>query len=237
MSEPRTSKDSATLQIGHLEPFGVGGRRSCYVHPLDPSKCIKVLRTDERRTRRLKKTKVPQAFRREYDNNEHERLIIVGLAKRLGDCLPEHLPQCYGYESTDLGPGLVLDLVRDTDGKIGRSLRELFTAGHHPDEFKEAFDEFGQFLLKHRVLTRNLHDHNLIASAQEDGSWKLYLIDGLGDPAWLPLARWFPAIAKKKIQKRLKVAWPRFEAFWKTGGVTDKMRTESTWDQGMLRHR
>ena len=59
------------LALKGLEPFGVGGRRLCFVHPLDPKKCVKVLRTDERRTVRHKKTIIPAHWRREYDNNAH----------------------------------------------------------------------------------------------------------------------------------------------------------------------
>ncbi|NDV61736.1 hypothetical protein G0Q06_04670 [Puniceicoccales bacterium CK1056] len=230
---------SATLlTLKGLEPFGVGGRRKCYVHPSDPSKCVKVLRRDDKRTRRHKKSKlIPSAIRREHDNNEEERIVLERIENRIGLKMREHLPKCYGYEATDEGPGLVLDLMRDADGKISRSLRELFTAGFEPDQFRQAFDEFAAFLLENRVLTRNLHDHNLVARHLAGGAWKLYLIDGVGDPAWLPLARWSSHLGRKKVQKRISTAWPRFEAFWKSGGVSEKMRQESTWDQGLLRHR
>lgn len=226
------------LALAGLEPFGVGGRRKCYVHPLDPAKCVKVLRQDELRTRRFKKSPLIPAFlRREHDNNEHERKILNRIEKRLGSSMREHLPKCYGYESTDAGPGLVLDLIRDHDGRISRSLRELFTTGFEPEQFRPAFHVFAAFLLEHRILTRNLHDHNIVASARADGGWRLYLIDGVGDPAWLPLARWSRRLGRKKVQKRIDAAWPRFEEFYKSGGVTEQMRRESTWDQGMLRHR
>lgn len=230
--------DATPLSLAGIEPFGVGGRRKCYVHPLDPSKCVKVLRQDDKRTRRHKKSRlIPSSIRREHDNNEDERIVLERIEKRLGHEMREHLPKCYGYHPTDEGPGLVLDLVRDADGKISRTLRELFTEGFEPKQFRQAFDEFSAFLLQNRILTRNLHDHNLVASHREDGSWKLYLIDGVGDPAWLPLARWSKSLARKKVRKRIDAAWPRFEAFWQAGGVTEKMRRESTWDQGLLRHR
>jgi hypothetical protein len=151
--------------------------------------------------------------------------------------MSQHLPRSYGIVETDLGPGLVLDLVRDHDGNIARSIRELISTGFSLGDFKPAFDEFSEFLLKHVVLTRNLHDHNLVAQHRDDGSWRLYLIDGFGDPAWLPVARWIRSVGKTKVQKRIAFAWPKMEKFAASGGVTQEMVESSTWGQGILNHR
>lgn len=225
------------LAIRHLEPFGVGGRRACYVHPLDPDKCVKVLRTDDRRTVRHKKTIIPAHWRREYDNNAHEKRVLEDLEKRIGPAMGRHLPRSYGMVETDLGPGFVLDLVRDHDGRISRSLRELLTTGHPLDTLRASFEEFGSFLSDHLVLTRKLLDHNLVVSMQPDSPGRMVLIDGLGDPAFIPFSRWIPALGRAKIARRLDEAWTRFEDFAARGGVSDEVRRNSTWDQGFLRHR
>ena len=219
-------------------PFGVGGRRACYVHPGDSSRCVKVLRSDEGRTIRLaKKTNFFTKFRRQYNNNEDEARELKRVHRRIGDAMSRHLPLCYGYEETDLGPGLVLDLVSDADGRISRSIREMISTGFDLQELRPAYDEFGKFLLDNVILTRNLHDHNMVAQHLEDGSWRIVLIDGVGDPSWVPLASWFRSLGEKKVRKRLATAWPRMEAFASKGGVTDDLRKSSSWDQGFLRHR
>ncbi len=227
------------LKLENLEPFGVGGRRECYVHPENASRCVKVLRTDDRRTIRLsaKRRWVPPRWRREYDNNADEARELHRVHLRIGDVMAAHLPLCHGFEETDLGPGLVLDLVRDHDGRISRSIRELASTGVDPGRLEAAYKEFSGFLLSHRILTRNLHDHNLVAKDLGNDRWRLMLIDGVGDPAWLPLARWIPFLGRRKVAKRLARAWPRIVSFAKSGGVTDELREESSWDQGFLRHR
>ncbi len=232
-----TSTQPGILRLKGLEPFGVGGRRACYVHPLDPAQCVKVLRTDPRRTVRAKKTLVPAHWRREYDNNAHEKRVLEEMMRRLGPDMAAHFPVCHGMVQTDLGPGLALDLVRDGDGRISRSLRELLSTGFPLEKLAEPFHGFGKFLLERRILTRNLLDHNLVFSMNGDGGGRIYLIDGLGDPAWLPLARWIPALGRARIRRRLEDAWTRFQAFAARGGVDEKTRTESSWDQGFLRHR
>lgn len=231
------ANSGSPLQLKGLEPFGVGGRRLCFVHPHEPEKCVKVLRTDERRTVRHKKTIIPAHWRREYDNNAHERRILEDLEKRIGQGMGKHLPRSYGMAATDLGPGLVLDLVRDHDGGISRSIRELITTGYDLSKLRPSFEEFGRFLSEHLVLTRSLLDHNLVVKMQEDGPGPVLLIDGFGDPAWIPFSSWIPSLGKAKIARRIEEAWQRFEKFAASGGVSDELRRTSSWDQGFLRHR
>ena len=87
------------------------------------------------------------------------------------------------------------------------------------------------------ILTRNLLDHNIVVQDRGEGAWEMYIIDGLGDPAWLPFGRWFKVIGRAKVRKRLRAAWPRFENFAKQGGVTQEMIEKSSWGQGILKHR
>lgn len=234
-ADNRQTSTEALIELQSLQPFGVGGRRLCFEHPRDLSKCIKVLRQDELRTvRSQKKLGWGERLRRPYDNNAHEERELTHLMHRIGPVLGRHLSLCYGRVPTDLGSGLVLDLIRDADGKISRSLRELISTGHDPAEFRSAFEDFGAFLLEHNILTRGLHDHNLAASHQADGSWRLVLIDGVGDPAFLPLASWVPTLGRRKITRRLAAAWSKLEQLHQRGGISAELIASSTWGQGFL---
>lgn len=227
---------SDPVALNSHQPFGVGGRRLCYVDPRDPNRCIKVLRHDDQRTVRTRANLIPKRFRREYDNNSHERKELSRLFRRIGDAARECLPKCHGVVPTDLGPGLVLDLIRDQAGPISRSLRELVSTGHDPKEFRPAFEHFSRFMLDHAVLTRAILDHNLAAQNLGEGTWRLYLIDGFGDPAWLPFSRLSTRLAQKKIRRRLDQFWPKLERL-ANHPVTDKLIEESSWGQGFLNHR
>jgi len=132
---------------------------------------------------------------------------------------------------------LVLDLMRDHDGRIARSLRELLSTGFAPDQFRPAFEELGKFLTEHVILTRALLDHNIVARLHDDGTWRLFLIDGLGDRAWLSLAEWIPSMGRAKVKRRLDEAWHRFEKLWRQGGVSEELIRTSSWGQGFLNHR
>lgn len=228
--------DTAPLRLGQSEPFGVGGRRLCFVHPLDPGKCVKVSRRDERRTVRNSRSPIPTRFRREYDNNAHELAVLTELFERIGPEAGFGLPRCYGLVETDLGSGLVLDLIRDEDGPISRSLRELISTGHPPATFRAAFEALGEFFVRHAIVTRAILDHNLAAQHRADGSWRLVMIDGFGDPAWFSLARLSRSIARMKIRRRLNEVWPRLERL-AAEPVTPELIGQSTWGQGFLNHR
>ena len=82
------------IGLKKTEPFGIGGRRLCFVHPDDPDRCIKVLRTDENRTIRLNKfSLIPVWARRVYDNNAHEMIELAKIKEKVGDLMSRHFPR------------------------------------------------------------------------------------------------------------------------------------------------
>ena len=223
------------IRLRGTEPFATGGRRWCYEHPGDPGRCIKVLRTDEGRYIKTGRTVVPSWMRREYDNNEDERRSLVALQRRLGEDY-RHLPACDGYVETDLGRGLVLGLVRDADGRIARSVREALRDGVPLSELRPAYDEMAAYFVSRGVLTRAILDHNLTAEDLGGGSWRVTLIDGFGDRAWVPLRGLIPALRKKTARERTARGWARIEEMAEkiaSGAAFDRSR----WGQGILDHR
>tara|TARA_A100001037_G_scaffold243968_1_gene224747 strand:- start:59 stop:787 length:729 start_codon:yes stop_codon:yes gene_type:complete len=228
--------DSFEVILRSHKPFGIGGRRLCFVDPRNDHRCIKVLRQDERRTVRSQTHWIPQRWRRVYDNNAHEQRELATVFKRIGPNASQCLPRCYGPIETDLGPGLVLDLIRDHDGKISRSLRELVSIGYAPTTFRAAFETFAEFMVENSILSRAILEHNLAAQHRQDGSWHLFLIDGLGDPAWLPFARFSRHLAQAKIKRKLEAFWPRLERL-ADEPVAPETVANSNWGQGFLDHR
>jgi hypothetical protein len=235
-NQDNSSTNAAPLRLSQSKPFGLGGRRLCFVHPREPGKCVKVLRQDPGRTVRDYRSIIPNRWRRAYDNNAHELKELTAVFRRIGPEAAQCLPRCYGMTPTDLGPGLVLDLIRDVDGPISLSLRELISKGTSPAELRPAYDELGAFLLKHTVLTRALLDHNIVAQKCGGGQWRLYIIDGYGDPAWIPLRRMIRPIARAKIKQRLAELWPKLEQLAQNP-VTQELLQRSNWGQGFLSHR
>ena len=236
MTSIHTVPKTEVLRLAN--PFAVGGRRLCYVHPEEPGKCIKVLRVDEHRTvRSVQKWGVLTRFRRAYDNNADEQRALKCLFRRIGPLAARHFPTSYGMVATDRGPGLVLDLIRDHDGGISRSVRELITIGLNVESLQTAYDEFAAFLLEHVVVTRSILDHNIAVQFRVDGSARMYLIDGIGDPAWLPIRQWIPSLGRARIRQRIATGWKKFLLVQSRGGVSQAVREQSHWGQGLLNYR
>lgn len=225
----------SALRLSDHTPFARGGRRLCYVHPDDPSRCVKVLRTDNDRFVKTGRTYVPSFLRNEYDNNEDERRALAALERRLAGSYT-HLPRCYGYTDTDLGRGLILDLIRDDDGRISRSVRQLMQEGVAPAELRPAYDEMALHFITHAVLTRAILDHNL--AAQRTGErWRLTLIDGFGDSTLIPLRSLFPPARRAAARKRARSGWKRIEATARELEAGRNKWDRSRWGQGILDHR
>lgn len=231
---PDPNLDPVTLS--GAEPFAIGGRRLCFVHPRNPALCIKVNRTDEQRFLRLpKKRIIPARFLRELDDNEHDRRVLSSLQRRLGPRFA-HLPRYHGDIETDLGRAVVLDLVRDADSRISRTVRALICDGVPLDDLRPAFNAFAQHLVRHNILTRALLDHNIAAQRNADDSWTLVLIDGYGDPAAIPIASLIPPLGRARMRRRAADAWERFERL-ANADPSERHFDTSRWSQGFLKHR
>jgi hypothetical protein len=231
-----TAAQHEPVQLDGVEPFATGGRRWCFVDPRDPGRCIKVNRTDDLRYGRTQPgLLLPAKWRRAYDNNLDEHRQLSALMRRIGDAGFDHLPRTYGFVETDLGRGLVIDLFRDRDGAISRTLRELLCTGADPAQFDAPLDELGEYMVRHRVLTRTLLDHNIVAQDTDRG-WRLHLIDGVGEGAFLPIRRLVPTMARKRIRRRIEA----FRAVMRERAANPRSRDEwdtTRWSQGFLDHR
>ena len=169
-------------------PIGQGKERACYVHPDDPSRAIKIPLGDQR-----------TQTRREVEFYENLR--------RQDPRAP--LPRYYGQVETNLGRGIVVDLVRDYDGSVSRPLNRLLAEGRPIEEFEPCLDAFGRALLEHLVIfNHDMNIGNLLLQRLSPDESRLVAIDGLGDTVAIGWLNRFPWLVRRKIERR----WARFIA-------------------------
>lgn len=172
------------------DPIGKGKERACFVHPDDPQKAIKISIGS-----------VSKQSRREI--KFYRRL------KQRGGVNDPHVPRYYGLCETNLGRGIVVDLIRDQDGQISRPLNWYLAEGYPIEDFEPYLHELKKSFL-HNLIIFN-HDMtvgNLLFQKVSATSARLVAIDGLGDVVifgWLDV---FPPVARRKISRR----WARFIA-------------------------
>lgn len=191
------------ISLQKASPFAIGGRRACYFHPDDTNLCIKVAREDKQPAmlrsvdpwwKRLR----PIAY---YDENILDLNIGLNLRAKLGTQATAHFPEIHDIVATDLGPGLVCELIRDPDGQISLSGKEYTLTYGLGTDVKDAVKVLRSFLSKHLILFRDPFPHNMALQQQEDGSLRAVVIDGLGRGAFLnPILK---QSAHKRIDRKI----------------------------------
>ncbi|MCP4211281.1 MAG: hypothetical protein GY764_07350, partial [Halieaceae bacterium] len=177
------------LQIT-TDPVGKGKERTCFVHPDEPSKAIKIslggVRKQSRREIRF-----------------YQKL------KRRNDVNVPHVPRFYGLCETNLGQGIVVDLILDQDGQISRPLNWYLAEGYPIEDFEPYLDELKKSFLQNLIIfNHDMTIGNLLFQRVSDTSARLVAIDGLGDVVIVDWLDVFPSLVRRKISRR----WARFIA-------------------------
>ncbi len=116
------------LLLKDLKPFAQGGNRLCFVHPENPELCIKVRRPDFTLADRRRKKGFPKNLRplKSFDDNREEFLVMNKLERFSGLEVFDHISRCFGFVDTDMGKGLVSELIRDENRSISETLKNVF---------------------------------------------------------------------------------------------------------------
>jgi hypothetical protein len=170
------------------DPIGKGKERACFVHPDDPRKAIKISmgQVDAQTRREIK-------FYRK-------------LKKRHKTSIP-HFPKFYGLCESNLGQGIVVDLIRNYDGEISRPLSWYLSEGYPIEYFESCLVELKQSFLDNLIIfNHDLRFGNLLLQKLSTTTAHLVVIDGLGDVVTHDWLNFIPALVRRKIQRR----WGRF---------------------------
>ena len=139
------------------------------------------------------------------------------------------ISRCYGFEETNLGPGLVLELVRDADGKISQTLKaQIWFEGYTPD-CEVAVNRFCEQWRALQIPSRDLLLHNLLVQKNSEGKVsRIVAIDGLGSPNIIPFYLLPNALRAAKVERKLTNLRQRIEQT-----LAKKTRGESPGFHGM----
>lgn len=194
------------IVLSDKEPFSHGRYRWCFVHPDEPSRCVKV--NDPHFQPELVRKQAPFWKRlrsgESFDHNKREFRFYREYERFYGEVIWRHVPRCYGMVQTDLGPGLVVDFVGDPDGNPGQRLSELLRKGRD-SKLDRAITEFREFVLRHRLLTHELRLQNLLFGCiSSDATQRIYIIDAIGLSDWIPLAYYSEWLAAVRVKGKIR---------------------------------
>ncbi len=202
--------------LSEENPFAQGGNRLCFVHPDDASRCIKVRRPDFTLADCRRKKKFPKNLRplTSFDDNLEEFNVLKKLSTIKGDSIFVHIYKCFGFIDTDMGKGLVTELIKDADGRISRSLKHYIWEEGYTDNCRDALVQLESFWLNKLIPSRDLLTHNIVVQMGENNQIiRLVVIDGLGSPHLIPF-QWFPVSYQKRyVSKKIKRLHCRIDEF------------------------
>lgn len=205
------------INLDGVSSFAKGGNRRCYVSPINPKRCLKVLHENL-----LDKLKQNSAWYKRLGNNaglddnlrERDAYNQRAISSPINSSVWNHLAKWYGMIETNLGPASETELILN-DGEIAETLETyLFREGLTP-EIQEALKTFETWLRTHLVLTKNIIPHNVVIK-KENSSLILVIIDGLGCKSFIPLPKYSRFFARIYVERRIKLMWSRIH--WDLGG-------------------
>ena len=184
-------REKLSLSPGYF--VGEGTHRKCFRHPDDESRCIKVLHA-------------------EFDNRRCWREIRYYSHLRRRGVDFRHLTPCRGMIDTNLGKGLVFDLVLDDDGRISRSLE--YYLEQNDRRFNEwiiaEIEQLKQNFYDQWVVLHDLNPAKILVKRLGFDEFRLVVIDGIGHNHFIPLASYSSLFARRKLVR----IWNRHYRQW-----------------------
>lgn len=135
---------------------------------------------------------------RDYDESFSDWRVFQWLEKMNDPSVWDHLPRCHGWTDTDLGPGFVIELIRDADGLISRSFLDYLWTHGYDERARQGMDALARFWEARTIPSRSLGLHNMAAQLRADGTMRLVVIDGFGRTTIFPQLNRSGALARSR---------------------------------------
>lgn len=197
MSEP--------LVLTGIEPLAKGHSRLVFQHPRHPDRLIKVIRPDVIESRFGRGAPWYKRLRRfgRYLSYVRETQEYLAAWAAHGRELP-FVQKVIGFETTDLGLGLVMEAARDRDGKLAPTLHQIVTSGRFDAAVRRDLDAFLARILDSAVVVSDLNVVNIVYAHRADLGDHFVLIDGLGNNSPLPFKALCAAVNRRSKRGRFR---------------------------------
>ena len=172
----------------YLEHFlGMGATRLCFYHPEDAGKCVKV------------------AMRYRNRPALQQELKAVGVCiPYIGPYLPEYHPELI---ETNLGPGLVCEIIKDDGGTPSLPLSHYVLSNTLTEDAFSQLTEFKKIMETNHIPLYDFNPNNFLIQIKE-GRQVLRITDlktynQYKPYTYLRLERHIPAISRSIVRRRL----------------------------------
>ena len=177
------------IQLKKSDLIASGTNRACYAHPEDDKKCIKVTISG--------------------NHKETNREISYYKYLQKKDISWDMLAQFYGTIQTNLGDGEVVELIKDYDLSVSKSLDYYFrkiTSQDDIQKFLQLLIKLKTYLYEEKIYVKDLNAVNVVYQKYSDTEGRVVIIDGLAHSNYIPFSRGVESLTIKKIDK----SWEHF---------------------------
>ena len=161
-----------------------GRNRRCYQHPELNDRCVKVLHDDSPLKTQQRETRYFKQLNRRGVSWE----MVVPLLEEV---------------ETNLGDGVVFELLRDIDGNISQTL-DYYIRRDEPalnNWIITEIEHLKRYLLEQNIVFRDLNPLNILVQKGQGDSLRLMVIDGIGHNDYFPICDYNKAYGRRKIKR------------------------------------
>ena len=165
--------------------IGMGGQQKTFIHPKDPSKCVKIsyigINRDIKKELRYRKICA--------ESLKNSRLIT----------------KYFGEVSTNMGTGYVYERVRDFNGNTSKDLRNFLVIMSDDAESLKIVENvllgFKEDFMRECIVTVDRNTANFMVQETSPGVYQVRIVDNIGTPVLIPLVYYFRFAAKWKARR------------------------------------
>ena len=164
--------------------MGAGGHQAAYIHPDDPSKCVKI------------------AFDPEDGDVKKELRYRRMCADKLSRS--KLVTKYYGTVETNKGAGLVFERVTDFDGASSLDLKDYLSAvstAEEIDQSRALLMDFRRDFLSEGIAIVDTDITNFMVQRLSPTESQMRIVDNIGTPVLIPLVYWSEMIARRKARR------------------------------------
>jgi len=162
--------------------IGTGTNRACYQHPNDNNKCIKVT--------------ISGNF---SESNKEKKYYIFLKNKAISF---DFIAKYYGTIETNMGEGLIFELIKDSNKNISKPLSIYFFEKNFSDEVEalvEKLIKLKKYLIKEKIIVKDLSFANILYQKSKN---RLVIIDGVINNEFIPISTYIDYFTIRKINRR-----------------------------------
>ena len=165
--------------------IGRGGHQATYVHPEDPTRCIKIPHeADDGDVKKELK------YRRVCAKKFRESILVM---------------KYYGEIETSLGKGYVFERALDYDGKTSQDL-SVFLPKDAPEPeglrfLQSLLLDLKENYLREKIAIADEDITNFMVQRLSPTEARIRIVDNIGTPAWIPLVYYFDFCAAYRARR------------------------------------